>query len=176
MKLLLLLLFFSACLCSTLLADDWGPWEVPSQQAQQTTTSKDPLQLAVRLFQKYISPVDGPRCPMYPTCSSYALQALRKHGPLLGTFLTVDRLYHEGDRHEQQQPIDKWGFVRFYDPLENNDFWLKQSKRKTHIISKKGLKQSNAQADVALISRSNDGLIPEGFEQIGASIEIGPQQ
>lgn len=116
----------AAILCSTANADDWAPWEAPSPSALQAKTDRSPLQLAVRWFQKYISPVDGPRCPMYPTCSSYSLQALRKHGPLLGVFQTVDRLYREGDaEHEHRQPVNKWGYVRFYDPLKQNDFWLR---------------------------------------------------
>lgn len=106
-------------------AEDWGPWEIPEPQNQRIEPSNSPLQLAVKLFQQYISPVDGPRCPMYPTCSSYAQQALHKHGPLLGALQTVDRLYREGDAvHEHRQPINKWGYVRFNDPLQNNDFWL----------------------------------------------------
>ena len=107
------------------LADDWAPWEVAvAKQQQRTAVNNGPLALAVRFFQKYISPVDGPRCPMYPTCSAYSLQALHKHGPVLGTFLTVDRLYREGDPHEHGQPLKKWTRIRFYDPLEQNTFWL----------------------------------------------------
>ncbi len=107
-------------------AEEWGPWEVPQQQKQQSANIL-PLQLAVRAFQTYISPVDGPRCPMYPTCSSYSLQAMRKHGPLIGVFQTVDRLYREGDgKHEHRHPIEKWEYVRFADPLKNNDFWLQK--------------------------------------------------
>ncbi|MCD6582370.1 MAG: membrane protein insertion efficiency factor YidD [Desulfuromusa sp.] len=106
------------------MADDWGPWEVSEQTQKPDSANNSVLQTAVQLFQKYISPVDGQRCAMYPTCSTYSLQAIRKHGPLIGVFLTVDRLYHEGDPIEQQQPINKWGYIRFYDPLENNDWWL----------------------------------------------------
>ena len=121
----------AAILCSTAAADDWGPWETPSNKTRQTASDKSPLQLAVRTFHKYISPVDGPRCPMYPTCSGYSLQALRKHGPLLGVFQTVDRLYREGDvEHEHRQPVNKWGRIRFYDPLEENDFWLRSDPKR----------------------------------------------
>ncbi|SEA55135.1 putative membrane protein insertion efficiency factor [Desulfuromusa kysingii] len=125
MKPLWAIVFLLLCLnTTTAFTADWGPWEVKKavDVRQETTTSV--LQTAVQLFQKYISPVDGQRCAMYPTCSAYSLQALRQHGPLLGVFLTVDRLYHEGDPIEQQHPINKWGYIRFYDPLENNDFWL----------------------------------------------------
>ena len=107
-------------------ASGWGPWEVPQKSTKRHEADKPPLQVAVKLFQKYISPVDGPRCPMYPTCSAYSLQAMRKHGPVIGVFQTVDRLYREGDsEHEHNQSINKWGYIRFSDPLEQNDFWLK---------------------------------------------------
>ncbi|MBE9487418.1 MAG: membrane protein insertion efficiency factor YidD [Desulfuromonadales bacterium] len=122
------LIIWGCLLTTPALADNWGPWDTPQKNTEkQENSSISPLKFAVRAFQKYISPVDGTRCPMYPTCSSYALQALHKHGPLLGVFQTVDRLYREGDPHEQQQPINKWGYVRFYDPLDNNDFWLQQN-------------------------------------------------
>lgn len=125
MRAAIILLLGLSLFATQLHAADWGPWEAPATKPQTTAMSSDPLQFAVELFRKYISPVDGPRCPMYPTCSSYSLQALRKHGPLLGVFLTVDRLYREGDAsHEHNHPVAKWGFIRFYDPLEANDFWL----------------------------------------------------
>lgn len=114
--------------CLQAQASDWGPWETaPALKTQTTTAQVNPLDQAVRTFQKYISPIDGARCPMYPTCSAYARQALHKHGPLLGMFMTADRLMHEGDPIEQQEPIVKWGFKRYYDPLSYNDFWLKPS-------------------------------------------------
>lgn len=33
-----------------------------------------------------------PRCRFYPTCSTYAVEALRMHGPLRGLWLAVQRL------------------------------------------------------------------------------------
>lgn len=128
MKALLLIPLAAICFSApSAAAENWGPWETPAIREGQPPSGNSPggpLQLVVHFYQRYISPVDGPRCPMYPTCSTYALQALAKHGPLTGVFLTVDRLYRENDPHEQQKPIVKWGYVRFYDPLENNDFWL----------------------------------------------------
>ncbi len=107
------------------IAANWEPWEATVTNRQSTPPSEiDPLDQAVRTFQKYISPLDGARCPMYPTCSAYSRQALHKHGPLLGIFMTADRLMHEGDPIEQQETIIKWGFRRYFDPLKYNDFWL----------------------------------------------------
>lgn len=121
---LLTLLGITLVATSPARAADWGPWDTKTAPAQQTRDNLEPLDQAVRLFQKYISPIDGARCPMYPTCSAYSRQALRKHGPLLGVVMTADRLMHEGDPIEQQEPIIKWGYKRFYDPLAYNDFWL----------------------------------------------------
>ncbi|ASC92015.1 membrane protein insertion efficiency factor YidD, partial [Alcaligenes faecalis] len=48
--------------------------------------------MLVRGYQLFISPLLGPRCRFYPTCSQYAIQALRTHGPLKGTWLATRRL------------------------------------------------------------------------------------
>lgn len=110
-------------------ASEWGPWQAGEAPAGAARVEPRPeaqglLRGGIRFFQKYISPVDGPRCPMVPTCSAYALQALDKHGPVLGTMLTVDRLLHETDRREHRHPVQTGGKVRYRDPLENNDFWF----------------------------------------------------
>jgi putative membrane protein insertion efficiency factor len=46
----------------------------------------------IRAYQLLVSPLLGPRCRFYPSCSSYAVQALRTHGPLRGTLLAARRL------------------------------------------------------------------------------------
>jgi len=51
-----------------------------------------PMLGAIRLFQKYISPIDGARCNFSPTCSAYGHQAIHRHGPWLGVLMTADRL------------------------------------------------------------------------------------
>ncbi|MGV1004427.1 MAG: membrane protein insertion efficiency factor YidD [Candidatus Nanopelagicales bacterium] len=50
------------------------------------------LVTAVKGYQRWISPLRGPTCRYYPTCSAYALQALRTHGAGKGSMLTVARL------------------------------------------------------------------------------------
>lgn len=51
-----------------------------------------PLVLLVRFYQLCISPLTPPACRYTPTCSQYALEALRKYGPLKGGWLTLRRL------------------------------------------------------------------------------------
>lgn len=108
---------------TVLAATDWGPWETPRERTVPQLDSS-PFDQAVHFFQSYISPIDGPRCPMYPTCSAYSRQALAKHGPWIGAMLTVDRLIHENDPREKQQPVRVGGRMRYADPVSNNDFWL----------------------------------------------------
>ena len=50
------------------------------------------LALLVRGYQLLISPMLGPHCRFHPTCSQYAIEALRTHGALKGVWLTLRRL------------------------------------------------------------------------------------
>ncbi len=48
--------------------------------------------LPVKLYRKYISPMKPPVCKYYPSCSAYALEAVRTQGIARGTILAVWRL------------------------------------------------------------------------------------
>jgi putative membrane protein insertion efficiency factor len=50
------------------------------------------LSLPVRFYSRFVSPVLPRRCKYEPTCSAYALEALRRHGPLRGIVLAAWRL------------------------------------------------------------------------------------
>jgi hypothetical protein len=84
---------------------------------------------AVRFFQKYISPVDGDRCPCYPTCARYSAEAIRKHGLWIGLVMTFDRLIHESDEIHRAPLVKIYNSYRYYDPVENNDFWWNKDSR-----------------------------------------------
>ena len=51
-----------------------------------------PLIMLVRFYQLCLSPLKPPSCRFTPTCSQYAIEALRKHGPIKGLYLTTKRL------------------------------------------------------------------------------------
>lgn len=51
-----------------------------------------PLVLLVKFYQVCISPFTPPACRFTPTCSQYALEALRRHGPVKGLYLALRRI------------------------------------------------------------------------------------
>ncbi len=51
-----------------------------------------PLIWLIRAYQRLLSPLLGPRCRFYPSCSAYAVTALERYGPLRGTWLAARRL------------------------------------------------------------------------------------
>lgn len=50
------------------------------------------LTLPVIFYRRCISPMKPLTCRFTPTCSEYAIQALRKHGPFRGSWLAVRRI------------------------------------------------------------------------------------
>ncbi|MGD8290556.1 MAG: membrane protein insertion efficiency factor YidD [Desulfobacterales bacterium] len=44
------------------------------------------------VYQYTLSPLIGPRCRFYPSCSEYARQAIDRHGTLNGLFLAAKRI------------------------------------------------------------------------------------
>ena len=47
---------------------------------------------AIRTYQRFISPLLGPRCNFRPSCSRYAAEAIQKYGIVRGTIMAADRL------------------------------------------------------------------------------------
>lgn len=60
----------------------------------------------IRLYQLLLSPIMGNACRFYPTCSSYGIEAIEKHGAIKGSYLTIKRI-------GRCQPLCKGG----YDPV-----------------------------------------------------------
>ncbi|MFI2742637.1 membrane protein insertion efficiency factor YidD [Zhouia sp. PK063] len=46
----------------------------------------------IRFYQLFISPLTPASCRFSPTCSTYGLQALKKHGLFKGGWLTIKRI------------------------------------------------------------------------------------
>lgn len=75
-----------------------------------------PFSFMIKLYKRYLSPVNSSRCPMYPSCSSFASQALRYHGEK-GLVMAFDRLLRCGRDLEDYPLVLKSGRVLRYDPV-----------------------------------------------------------
>ena len=67
---------------------------------------KDVFIAIIKFYQNWISPLKPPTCRFIPTCSNYAIIAIKKYGTIKGSFLTLKRLL-------RCQPFSKGG----YDPV-----------------------------------------------------------
>jgi len=55
----------------------------------------------IKFYKYFISPLLGSNCRFYPSCSSYSLEALQRHGAIIDSYLTLKRLlkchpFHQG--------------------------------------------------------------------------------
>jgi uncharacterized protein len=65
----------------------------PFTRVRRPTVAASVLMAPIIGYQKYLSPLKAaPTCRFYPSCSSYALEALRIHGALRGSALAVARI------------------------------------------------------------------------------------
>lgn len=60
-----------------------------------------PVIWLIKLYRLIVSPILGPRCRFYPSCSAYALEAISCYGIFHGGWLAVKRIgkchpWHEG--------------------------------------------------------------------------------
>lgn len=76
----------------------------------------DPFSWMIRLYQRHISPINGGRCPMYPSCSRFAAQAVNEEGAK-GLLMTFDRLLRCGRDLAHYPLIFRGGRVLHHDPV-----------------------------------------------------------
>jgi putative membrane protein insertion efficiency factor len=50
------------------------------------------LMWMIRAYQVVLSPFFGQQCRFYPTCSQYALEAINRHGAIVGGYYAIRRL------------------------------------------------------------------------------------
>jgi putative membrane protein insertion efficiency factor len=101
-----------------------GPWEAAraGRELRETRPEVAAASAALRLFQRLISPVDGPRCRLYPTCSEFARQAVQRYGLLAGVALTCGRLIRDNaSAPAYYRRAVAGGRLVLYDPPE--DHW-----------------------------------------------------
>jgi uncharacterized protein len=136
----LLVLIFLVLAAGFAHAGSWGPWSTspdapvilspadrvpPARRSEESpvTITGTPFLWLLSFYQKVVGPVNSGRCPMYPTCSQYSVQAIRKHGPAVGIIMTADRIMHETDEQHYAPLVKVGGRYRHEDAVADNDFW-----------------------------------------------------
>lgn len=78
----------------------------------------------ILFYQKYLSPLKSTKCPYFPSCSQYGLEAVRQYGALKGGMLSIWRIL-------RCNPFSKGG----YDPVPsiNNRIDKKEMKLKKKL-------------------------------------------
>jgi hypothetical protein len=81
---------------------------------------KNPVQNIITFYQNHISPYDGPRCMLTPTCSQFYKKAHNQYGFIWGTLMTIDRLFYR----EGQSSLKYYRYNRpkgtYEDPVYHN--------------------------------------------------------
>ena len=86
-------LFFLAGVCFTGQASVASLASVASHSVVDGDNSQfQPGLFAIRAYQRFISPLLGPRCNFRPSCSRYAAEAIQKYGIVKGSIMAADRL------------------------------------------------------------------------------------
>ena len=116
--------------CHAIEGGPFVPWDFNKNTKEDKARNKEVLSVSVSLliksveaYQRYISPVKAGSCPMYPSCSTYSIEAIRKHGAFVGLVMTADRLIHENNEMDYAPLIMRGGALKYFDPVSNNDFW-----------------------------------------------------
>jgi hypothetical protein len=65
---------------------------IPAVRHEGPTVMARVLMAAVTGYRRFVSPLLPPRCRFEPSCSAYALGALREHGAARGVWLAVRRV------------------------------------------------------------------------------------
>jgi uncharacterized protein len=66
--------------------------DMSTSDATVPTLAARVLVVPILWYQRFISPLLAPRCRFAPSCSQYAVDALRAHGAARGLWLAVRRL------------------------------------------------------------------------------------
>ena len=77
----------------------------------------------IRFYRRFLSPLMPPACRFQPTCSAYALEAIKRHGPVKGLWLAARRL-------ARCHPITWLGGSSGFDPVP-----LRKHQPKTAIMN-----------------------------------------
>jgi hypothetical protein len=105
----------------------WPPWDfvAPSAESLELPDAPDAVGPASFVFRSMmhfysvvVSPVSGKHCPMHPSCSAYAREAVSRKGLPLGVLMAFDRLHRCGHDLRFYELVYLDGAQLRYDPVE----------------------------------------------------------
>ncbi|MHB2150006.1 membrane protein insertion efficiency factor YidD [Calditrichota bacterium LG25] len=96
-----------------------NPMKAPKGITHLMTPKNNPLNdnVIYNFYKKYISPIDGDRCIMDPSCSTFAKNAVNAHGAFMGLLLISDRLMRCGNDLYFYKKIKVNGKEYYLDPV-----------------------------------------------------------
>ena len=94
-----------------------GP-DRPSPADRSSSPVRALVVAVLRTYQRWISPMFGPRCRYYPSCSEYAVQAVQRFGILRGLVLAAWRLL-------RCNPLSRGGF----DPVDEQRLFRPKARK-----------------------------------------------
>jgi putative component of membrane protein insertase Oxa1/YidC/SpoIIIJ protein YidD len=95
-----------------------GISEISANRSSSLMVNSDtsPFSWMIKFYQRYISPINGSRCPMYPSCSNFTAQVLNHEGEK-GIIKVFDRLLRCGRDLEDYTLVFQRGRVLHLDPV-----------------------------------------------------------
>ena len=97
----------------------------------------NPISLGVlfffNLYRYHLSKLDGPKCPYYPTCSQFGVEAVKQYGALWGLVMLFNRQMREYpnlDIDPLYPKVIRYGKLRVYDPPYRAYIWSKWWEKK----------------------------------------------
>lgn len=78
---------------------------VQKKEEREISFLKIPIIWSIQIYQRFISPINGRWCQMYPSCSRYGAIALKKHGLIKGSLIATDRIHRCGHDLSQYKRV-----------------------------------------------------------------------
>lgn len=94
-----------------------GQTYFPANSSTDTSTLQPPTEEYIGFYQRFLSPVRGSRCAMFPSCSNYGLQAFRKFSFPKAMMLTADRMIRCGHDSKYYDRTYEYGYAALADPI-----------------------------------------------------------
>lgn len=100
-------------------------FEEPVVKKHQRVLTSNPFYFAFRVWAELLTKIDGRRCAHRPSCSRFAIQAIRRHKIPLGIWMALSRLMRgaESSAIRGLVPVAAPGGVYLIDRIEDYTFW-----------------------------------------------------